>query len=191
MLHPRKSPPASPLDRPGMGDAGRARFQGPSHAAPLFRQHRLTARDHLTIGMSGDQIIRLAPHRRCAVAGTRARDRRFQSVAGHVGSPGRDRATGRRPGFRGTPEALGEPTTRQPGLELPTQGRRCIERASHGFVVEAIAAGRAVRRQHPVRLLVELDSERADGLPGTPSRANAGAVWCPTAGFPGGLPIRV
>ncbi len=53
-------------------------------------------------------------------------------------------------------------------------------------MVDAIEACRDVRRQHPCRFLGELDLDRSDGLPGTPSRANAGAGWFKRR-FPGGL----
>ena len=153
----------------------------------MFRQPRLTALDHCTIGMSGDQIIRRAHHGRCASAGQCSRDRLFPSVSGHVGSQGRDGAPWRRPGCRGQPDARVEPTTLPPGLDRPTPGRRCLERASHGFGVDAIDACRAVRIQHPWRLRVDLDIDRAECIPGTPSRANAVAVWFKRR-FPGGLP---
>ena len=114
------TPGLTPLDLPGMGDAGLARFQGHSPAAPVFRQPRLTSLAHGTLGLSGDQIIRIAPHGRCAAAGKRARDRLCQSVEGHVGSHGRAGATWRGPGFQGQPDALVAHTTLQPGVDLPT-----------------------------------------------------------------------
>ena len=114
------TPGFTPLDLPGMGDAGLARFQGHSPAAPVFRQPRLTSLAHGTLGLSGDQIIRIAPHGRRAAAGKRARDRLCQSVEGHVGSHGRAGATWRGPGFRGQPDALVAHTTLQPGVDLPT-----------------------------------------------------------------------
>jgi hypothetical protein len=64
----------------------------------------------------------------------------------------------------------------QPGCELPTDRRRGVELASHGFVVDAIEACGDVRIQHPCRFLVELDIDRADRIPGATSRATALAL---------------
>jgi hypothetical protein len=85
-VEPQAVKPGLPvLDVQGVGDAGFARLQFPSHVASVFRQHRLTALDHFALGMQGHQIIRIANHGRSVSAGKRSRDRLFQAVQGHVG----------------------------------------------------------------------------------------------------------
>ena len=164
------------LNVSGMGEAGLARVPGQSPVASMVRQDRLTALEHCPRGMSDAPSIRLAPHRRTASTGQRARDRLFQAVQGHGGEYGRGRATVRCPRVGGTPCTLVAPANLQPGGALPAPGRRRVQRASPGVVVEAIAALGDVRLQHPRRLRVELDRARAKRIPGAPAWATALAV---------------